>query len=226
MVSYDQKNSFEYQRSNMVKTHLKARDITNPGVLDAMAEVPREEFIPEKYTQQAYVDSPVPIGLGQTISQPYIVALMTQCLCVDKSHAVLEIGTGSGYQTAILAKLAGEVYTIERLGQLSEPAQSALGRLGIANVRFCIGDGSLGWPQTRENDEKIIFDRIIVTAAIPKIPIALTDQLAEGGVLVAPVGGEFSQNLIVYEKRQNQLHEKFVCGCRFVKLIGEYGFDE
>jgi protein-L-isoaspartate(D-aspartate) O-methyltransferase len=158
--------------------------------------------------------------MGQTISQPYIVALMTQELRLNNFCEVLEVGTGCGYQTAILAALAKRVYTIERFAELSAKAQAVLGRLGFANVEFYIGDGSMGWPQ------KKMFDRIIVTAAVPKIPQSLIDQLGAGGLLVAPVGSSGSQKLVVGTKKQDKLSERTVCGVRFVKLIGQYAFKE
>lgn len=204
----------------MVRNHLKGRDITDPAVLDVMAQVPREEFISEIYHSQAYADGPLPIGLGQTISQPYIVALMTQALDLTKSCEILEIGTGSGYQTAILAKLAKKVYTVERFSQLSELAQAALARLGITNVEFYIGDGSAGWPEPKT------FDRIIITAAVPQPPQPLFEQLNENGLLVAPIGGQFVQTLYLYQKTQDRLSKKTLCDCRFVKLLGKYGFRE
>ena len=151
-------------RERMLEWDLKGRDITDPRVLRVVAEVPREEFVPPSYQSQAYTDGPLPIGLGQTISQPYIVALMTQELRLDRKCDVLEIGTGSGYQTAVLAKLAKKVHTIERFAELSESAQAVLSRLGIGNVEFFVGDGSCGWPQQRT------FERIMITAAVPRIP--------------------------------------------------------
>lgn len=220
MVSYDQKDKFDAERASMVHNHMAARDITDPAVLHIMGRIPRELFIPPKYFDQAYADRPLPIGLGQTISQPYIVALMTQHLRLNSSCHVLEIGTGSGYQTAILAKLCEKVYTIERHNQLTETAQAALAELKIDNVEFFIGDGSRGWPEEKQ------FDRIIITAAIPEIPQPLTKQLKEGGLLVAPIGGQLSQDLVVCEKTQDHLTKKSICGCRFVKLVGKHGFTE
>ncbi len=208
------------QRRQMVERHLKGRDITDAGVLKVMGQLRREEFIPESYLKNAYTDSPLPIGVGQTISQPYIVALMTQCLGVDSECEVLEIGTGSGYQTAILAGLARKVYTIERYNQLGESAQAVLGRLKISNVEFYIGDGSCGWPEERE------FARIMITAAVPEVPKPLAEQLVEGGIMVVPIGSAFSQELVVCKKKQGRLEMQTVCGCRFVKLVGEYAFDE
>ena len=220
MVSFEEKDRLAIQRGNMVRHHLAGRDITDKGVLEVMAELPREYFVPQKYHPQAYADRPLPIGIGQTISQPYIVALMTQHLRLNDTCEVLELGTGSGYQTAILAKLAKQVYTIERYNQLSESAQAALGRLDIDNVQYYVGDGSCGWLEPKE------FDRIMITAAVPHIPEPLVEQLCENGLIVAPVGGEFSQDLVVCKKVKGRLQSKFICGCRFVKLIGKYAFGE
>ena len=213
-------NTFERERKRMVEQNLKARDITEAGVLSAMYRLAREEFVPESYRSQAYADCPLPIGMGQTISQPYIVALMTQELRLNNFCEVLEVGTGCGYQTAVLAKLAKKVYTIERFAELSAKAQAILGRLGYTNVEFCIGDGSCGWP------EKRTFDRIIVTAAVPRVPQELIDQLGAGGLIVAPVGGSAVQELIVGTKKEGKLIERVVCDVRFVKLIGQYAFEE
>ena len=218
-------NKFAKARERMLRWDLKGRDITDPCVLAAMVEVPREEFIPQSYQSQAYNDGPLPIGLGQTISQPYIVALMTQELRPGPDCEVLEIGTGSGYQTAILSKLVKKVYTIERFSQLSESAQTALGRLGINNVEFYIGDGSLGWPDSRL-PEKGCFDRIIITAAVPKIPKPIAGQLVDGGFIVAPVGYTGVQRLVLSEKKAAKSIETIICDVRFVKLLGEYGFSE
>lgn len=220
MVSFNEKDRFVADRASMVHNHMMARDITDPAVLRVMGRMPRELFIPPKYYDQAYSDRPLPIGLGQTISQPYIVALMTQHLRLNSSCHVLEIGTGSGYQTAILAQLCEKVYTIERHNQLTEMAQTALSNLEIDNVEFYIGDGSKGWPEEKQ------FDRIIITAAVPEVPQPLTKQLKDGGLLVAPIGGQLSQDLVVCEKKHEQLKAKSICGCRFVKLVGKHGFSE
>ena len=213
-------DKFAKARQYMIDHDLRGRDITDPQVLKVMAEIPREEFVTEKYLPQAYSDGPLPIGCGQTISQPYIVALMTQELKITKDCEVLEIGTGCGYQTAVLAKLARRVYTIERFNQLSEPAQANLGILNITNVEFYIGDGSGGWPKPKK------FDRIIVTAALPKIPPPLEEQLADGGRLVAPVGDGFVQRLLLCEKKPVGITESVICDVRFVKILGEYGFEQ
>ena len=220
-----EENKFWWHRKRMAEQDLKGRGITDPGVLSVMSQLAREEFLPESYKSQAYADCPLPIGMGQTISQPYIVALMTQELRLNHYCEVLEVGTGSGYQTAILAKLAKRIYTIERFGELSATAQAVLGRLGIRNVEFYIGDGSAGWPVSPDRPEKRTFDRIIVTAAVPKIPEPLTNQLAEGGLIVMPVGYGALQDLVVGQNKKGTLIERIVCSCRFVKLLGKYGFE-
>ena len=220
MVSFDDKDRYAINRRTMIDCHLRGRDIHDARVLDAMDQVPRELFIPEKYAGNAYDDNPLPIGMGQTISQPYIVALMTQCLELAGTEHVLEVGTGSGYQTALLAALSERVYTIERFNELSEQAQAVLAKLDYCNIDFAIGDGSCGWPETKQ------FDRIIVTASVPEIPEPLKDQLKEDGLIVAPVGGQWTQELIVAKKHKGRLATKTLCGCRFVKLIGKYGYSE
>jgi len=215
----------EKARQRMLRWHLRGRDITDPRVLAVMAEVPREEFIPQSHRSQAYGDGPLPIGKDQTISQPYIVALMTQELRVDPESEVLEIGTGSGYQTAVLSKLVKKVYTIERFSELSDSAQAVLGKLGISNVEFYIGDGSKGWPASRLPASGC-FDRIIITAGVPEIPGPLAGQLAEGGLIVAPVGGRSVQGLVTCEKKADKLITRAICDVRFVKLIGKHGFEQ
>lgn len=220
MVDFNEENRYMINRQAMVNTDLRGRDIRDPRVLETMAAIPREAFVPSKYAASAYDDSPLPIGMGQTISQPYIVALMTQCLQLSGSESILEIGTGSGYQCAILASLSASVCTIERFSELSEQAQAVLASLELTNIEFAVGDGSCGWPEQK------YFDRIIVTAAMPEIPDTLTDQLNEGGILVAPVGGMWTQELVVAKKHKGQLAVSGVCGCRFVKLIGQYGYSE
>jgi len=229
MDGFKNRDRFARARERMLKQDLEGRDITDPRVLKVMTEIPREEFIPEPYKSQAYADGPVPIGMDQTISQPYIVALMTQELRVDPDCEVLEIGTGSGYQTAVLSSLVKKVYTIERFRQLSESAQAVLARLDIKNVEFYIGDGSCGWPPTETfggRPQEKCFDRIMITAAVPKIPLPLLKQLADGGFIVAPVGYEGVQELILGEKRKDALIQKVICDVRFVKLLGQYGFEE
>ncbi len=218
MVERKDQNNLDEARERMLRHDLRGRDITDPEVLRVMAEIPREEFVPPEDRWRAYANGPLPIGEGQTISQPYIVALMTQVLRVDRDCDVLEVGTGSGYQTAILARLARRVFTIERSPDLSAGAQAVLRKLAIDNVEFRVGDGSLGWPEERT------FARITITAAVPGFPPPLVTQLAEAGIMVAPVGGSGGQELAVAEKYHGKLIEKYICGCRFVRLIGEYGF--
>jgi protein-L-isoaspartate(D-aspartate) O-methyltransferase len=201
----------------MVEEQLKARGIKDQKVLDAFKKLERHKFIPEAVRESAYADFPVPIGESQTISQPYIVALMTECLNLTGDEKVLEIGTGSGYQTAILAELSKEVHSIERFGTLAKRAQELLKELGYTNIKIKIGDGSLGWP------EEAPFDRIIITAAAARVPLPLTEQLKEGGKLILPMGESFSQVLTLYEKKNNKLESTPICGCVFVPLVGKYG---
>jgi len=218
------KDRFSAARERMFSRDLRGRDITDPSVLAVMAEVPREEFIPDSHRSQAYADGPLPIGKDQTISQPYIVALMTQELRVNRDCEVLEIGTGSGYQTAVLSRLAKKVYTIERFTELSESARAVLKRLGFDNVEFNVGDGSCGWPASKLPPSEC-FDRIMITAAVPDMPEPVVGQLVDGGLIIAPVGGVSVQELIVGEKRAGKLIERLICDVRFVRLLGEYGFE-
>ena len=220
MIRRGGQDEFAHARRRMLEHDLRGRDITDPAVLETMAAVPREAFVPEGYHSQAYADGPLPIGSGQTISQPYIVALMTQVLRLTRTCRVFEIGTGSGYQTAVLARLVKHVYTIEKHQELSTSAREVLAELGVANVEFRVGDGSCGWPDGGA------FDRVMVTAAVPGFPPPVVAQLAETGLIVAPVGAGSVQQLIVAEKRRGKLIEKYVCGCRFVKLVGAHGFQE
>ena len=182
------------QRERMVREQMESRGIKITAVLQVLRSTPREQFMPPETRGLAYEDRPVPIGYGQTISQPYIVAFMTEALDVQKNHRVLEIGTGSGYQAAVLSPLAKEVYTIEIVPQLARSAAETLQRLGYRNIFVREGDGYKGWP------EKAPFDRIILTAAPPELPQALVDQLARGGKLLAPIGGSMSQELMLVEK--------------------------
>lgn len=220
MVSFNLHDRYRIERQKMIQQHLRGRDIHDIRILEAFERIPRELFVPEKYAASAYDDNPLPIGMGQTISQPYIVALMTQQLELSGTERILEIGTGSGYQTAILAELAGHVYTVERFSELSENAQAVLARLDFCSIDFAVADGSCGWPEKKE------FDRIIVTAAVPEIPAPLKDQLAENGLIVAPVSGTSSQELVAVRKYRGNFISKAICGCRFVKLIGRYGYPE
>ena len=207
------------QRTQMVEWQLRRRDIRNPRVLDAFREVPREEFVPPQHAGEAYEDQPLPIGAGQTISQPYMVAVMTQALELTGDEIVFEVGTGSGYQAAILSRLARHVYTIEKFAELSARAQERLQRLGCANVTCLIGDGSQGYPPAAP------FRAIVVTAAAPAVPHTLTDQLADGGRLVIPVGELFSQELLLVRKLDGKVKQSRVNYCRFVPLTGKYGWD-
>jgi len=211
-------HDYRLARERMVKTQLIPRGIKDQRVLDAMMKVPRHLFVEEALRGEAYNDHPLPIGHKHTISQPYIVALMTQALGLKGDEYTLEIGTGSGYQTAILAELCDKVYTIERIRPLLEQARKRLWELGYANVLFKAFDGTLGW------EEYAPFDAIIVTAGAPSIPQPLLDQLAEGGRLVIPVGGKFSQDLIKVTKRKGDIVRQDLGGCRFVDLIGVHGW--
>ena len=197
---------------------LERRGITDLRVLDAIEETRRDLFVPDSLRYAAYEDDALPIGEGQTISQPYIVALMTQELRLEGDETVLEIGTGSGYQAAILARLARRVVTIERLERLSERARRVLSELAVTNVEFLVGDGTLG------NPERGPYDRVIVTASAPAIPEPLYEQLKPEGLIVAPVGDESSQELVVLEKTPAGPRFTPLCGCRFVKLIGKAGW--
>jgi protein-L-isoaspartate(D-aspartate) O-methyltransferase len=204
----------------MVETQLVARGISDKRVLSAFLKVPREVFVPASHSNETYSDRPLPIGEGQTISQPYTAAFMTELLRVKKGDRVLEIGTGSGYQTAILAELGGEVYTVERLPSLTERAEAALGPLGYKNIHFLTGDGTAGWPEAAP------FDRIIVTAAPESVPRPLLEQLADGGRMVIPVGERFSQELLLIEKTGGAVAETPMGAFVFVPLIGRYGVRE
>ena len=207
-------------KTRMLREHLAARGINNDQVLAAFASVPREEFVPIRYRDLSYVDMPLEIGEGQTISQPYTVAFMTQLLDPQPKDIVLEVGTGSGYQAAILAKLVKKVYTIERLENLAEEAQKVLKKLSFNNVEVVVGDGSKGLP------EKAPFAGIIITAAAPEIPRPLLEQLGVGGRLVVPVGSGFSQDMIKITKTKKGLEKETHPGFRFVPLVGEHGFKE
>ncbi len=207
-------------RERMVRDQFIARGITDQRVLAAFYKVEREKFVPSEVRNNAYEDFPLSIGEGQTISQPYMVALMTQSLELKGDERVLEIGTGSGYQTAILAELARKVYSVERMRALAERARKLLEKLGYSNVKILLGDGTLGW------EESSPYDRILVTAGAREIPQPLTDQLEEGGVMVIPVGNSYSQDLEVVRKRKNHIETATVEKCVFVPLIGKYGWDE
>jgi protein-L-isoaspartate(D-aspartate) O-methyltransferase len=202
----------------MVAEQLERRGIRDPRVLRAVAKVPRHLFVEEALVGRAYGDHPLPIGEGQTISQPYMVALMSEALELAGHERVLEIGTGSGYQTAILAELCGKVFTVERLKSLSDRAMRRLDELGYYNVLARVGDGSLGWR------EEAPFDAVMVTAASPDVPMALLDQLALKGRLVIPVGDAHTQVLRKCVREDNDLRWTDLGGCVFVKLIGQQGW--
>ncbi len=206
-------------KKRMVEEQLIPRGIKNQRVLDAFAKVERHRFIPEDLRNSAYADFPVPIGDGQTISQPYIVALMTECLDLKGEERILEIGSGSGYQTAILAELGKEVYSIERFANLSQRTEKLLRELGYTNIKLKTGDGTLGWP------EEAPFDRIIITAASPRIPLPLEEQLKDNGRLILPLGDSFSQVLTVAKKKGANLESEQICGCVFVPLVGKHGWN-
>ena len=215
----DTRHNLEAARERMVQYQLAARGITHPRVLEAMRRVPRHLFVPPERVYDAYSDHALPIGEGQTISQPYMVALMTQLLDPAPSHQVLEIGTGSGYQAAILAELANEVVTVEREESLSQRAREVLGSLGYRNITFVVGDGTEGYPPLAP------YDGIIVTAGAPFIPQPLVEQLASGGRLVIPVGHRHEQVLTVAEKdEQGKLHISEHGYCVFVPLVGKHGW--
>ena len=212
----------EYQslRDLMVATQLIPRGIKDERVLRAMRKVPRHLFMPESVRYSAYEDMAMSIGDGQTISQPYMVAIMTELLEMTGAEKVLEIGTGSGYQAAILAELAAEVYTMERIAALADRASERLKALGYENIHVVIGDGTIGLRNTAP------FDRIIITAAAPTLPQPLISQLKEGGIIVAPVGERFSQNLLKGRKVKDQLAEEYHTPCVFVPPIGEHGWND
>lgn len=212
----DAKDRAAARRREMVETQLRRRGVTDPRVLSAMERVPRERFVAPDQISRAFDDNALPLACGQTISQPYMVGLMTQELHVEPESTVLEIGTGSGYQCAVLAELAREVFTIERVAPLLERARALLDELGYTNIRYHAGDGTLGWPEPRR------FDRILVTAGAPHRPDRLLAQLAPGGIMAAPVGDAFGQDLIVYRRdAEGKVSERSVCKCAFVPLVGE-----
>jgi protein-L-isoaspartate(D-aspartate) O-methyltransferase len=208
-------SDFATQRQKMVEQQLVARGIKDAHVLDAMAKVPREEFVPPESRAASYEDGPLPIGYGQTISQPYIVAFMTEQLRLKGSDRVVEVGTGSGYQAAILADVVSEVYSVEIVEPLAKNAEAILQRLGYKNVHVKFGDGYQGWPEAAP------FDAIIVTCAPDKVPQSLVDQLKDGGRMVIPVGDRFAQQLYLLEKKNGQLKQSATLPVRFVPMTRE-----
>jgi protein-L-isoaspartate(D-aspartate) O-methyltransferase len=213
-------HDYRLAREKMVKNQIISRGVTDPGVLEAMGKIQRHLFVEEALIGEAYNDHPLPVGYKQTISQPYIVALMTEAVELTGKEKTLEIGTGSGYQTAILAELSKTVYTIERIEPLLEKSKMLLKSLGYTNIFFKAFDGTLGW------DSFAPYDAIIVTAGAPKIPQPLRDQLAEGGRLVIPIGNRYGQDLIKVTRMKNGFKERNLGGCRFVDLIGAHGWEE
>jgi protein-L-isoaspartate(D-aspartate) O-methyltransferase len=213
-------HDYRLARERMVNNQLIPRGIEDKGVLQAMEKIQRHLFMEEALIGEAYNDHPMPIGHGQTISQPYIVALMTQALDLSGKEKTLEIGTGSGYQTAILAELSEKVFTIERIRPLMEKSRSLLNELGYTNILFKYFDGTLGWK------EYAPFDAIIITAGAPRVPEPLLDQLAEGGRMIIPMGDRSSQELIKVTRLGEDFEKQNLGGCRFVDLIGIHGWKE
>jgi protein-L-isoaspartate(D-aspartate) O-methyltransferase len=206
------------ERRRMVEEQIRKRGIGDASVLAAMERVPRHRFLPNPDDADAYRDHPLPIGSGQTISQPYMVAVMTESLQVSGSERVLEIGTGSGYQAAVLAEIGCPVISVERIPELAERARAILTELGYGSIEIVVGDGTLGYAEAAP------YDRVIVTAGAPKIADPWVEQLAEGGRLVVPVGDRWGQNLTIVTKRNGDLKEKRAGGCLFVPLVGEHGW--
>ncbi len=212
--------NLESDRLKMVETQIKARGIENRLVLEALKKVPRHVFVPPDYSDSAYADRPLPIGLGQTISQPYMVAIMTETMNLEGHEKVLEVGTGSGYQAAILAEIVDHVVSLERVPELADAAAERLRELGYANVEIHLGDGSEGYAA------RAPYDAIVVTAGAPEIPGVLVDQLADGGRLIIPVGNSFQQTLTRVTVRDGERKTEKLEGCVFVPLIGKFGWGE
>jgi len=210
--------NYKHLRNKMIQTQLKERGINDESIIEAFRVVPRHLFVPDSYKKQAYSDRPLPIGDNQTISQPYIVALMTQLLQLTGEDEVLEIGTGSGFQTAILAELASEVFTIERKSDLQERAKYIHRSLEIDNVAYFVGDGTVGWP------EHSPYSKILGTGGVPDVPDSLLDQLADSGRMVIPVGDRRQQRLYTVVKKTQEVSYKKGVYCSFVPLVGEYGW--
>lgn len=211
---------YSLERDKMIREQLAARQIRDPRVIEAMRTVPRHLFVPDEVKSNAYEDRPLPIGKDQTISQPYMVALMVQALELNGNEKVLEIGTGSGYETAILAELSAQVFSIERLEDLAARAQGLLAALGYQNIRIKVGDGTLGW------QEHAPYDAIVITASSPQIPRPLIEQLHPNGIFILPMGEEQLQSLVRLRKSKDGIREEYLGECRFVKLRGAYGWEE
>ncbi len=215
----EQESALAAARERMVEQQLAGQGIRDQRVLEAMRQIPRHLFLGDFQAESAYEDTPLPIGEDQTISQPFMVALMSERLHLEGSERVLEVGTGSGYQTAILARLAAAIFTVERIPALAEKARAVWRTLGINNVRLRIGDGTLGWP------EEAPFQAILVTAGAPIVPPPLVEQLDLGGRLVIPVGERFSQTLLCLTKKPDgSIDRQESIGCRFVRLVGQHGW--
>ncbi len=210
---------FDELRKRMIEYHLKERGIKNHNVLDAFSKIPREKFVPEYLKNNAYDDAPLPIGEGQTISQPYIVARMLELIEPERNDKILEIGTGSGYQTALLAEICSMVVTIEKIKTLYLEAKKRLEEMKFTNIIFVYGDGTVGY------SELAPYDKIIVSAGAPKVPQTLFNQLKEGGILVLPVGDRFFQNLIRVKKINGKMYQEECEGCSFVPLLGKEGWN-
>ena len=219
-VSPELIQSYAGQRRKMVEEQLVERGVKNLSVLETMSRVPRHLFAQDSLQHRAYGDTPLPIGENQTISQPYIVGSMTEALALKGEERVLEIGTGSGYQTAIIAELCRQVFTIERLNNLSRKAQNILESLNYMNIVFKMFDGTYGWP------DQAPFDAILITASAPEIPDSLVKQLGDGGRLVAPIGGADKQKLVVLTKKGDRVSRRDLVNCKFVPLIGKYGWPQ
>ncbi|MCD4651196.1 MAG: protein-L-isoaspartate(D-aspartate) O-methyltransferase [Candidatus Cloacimonetes bacterium] len=215
---------FEDRCQLMVQEQIQARGVNDSAILTAFLTVPRHLFVPDEYREHAYEDHPLGIGTGQTISQPYMVALMLKEMQLNKEDTVLEIGTGSGYQTALLAELAGIVFTVERHNSLTRSARTVLRKLEYTNIHFRTGDGTLGWEKAWPPQAE--FDKIIVAAAAPQIPPALLNQLADNGRLVIPVGSSSFQRLIIMERKGDNFERTEKDGCTFVPLIGQQGWPD
>lgn len=213
-------NSYQPLLEEMISDQLIDRGITDDKIIEAFRSNPRHFFVPRKSREEAYADRPLPIESGQTISQPYIVALMTETLAPSSDDSVLEIGTGSGFQTAILASLAGKVFTVEKKEILLEKAKEVHGKLGLKNIRYREGDGTKGW------EEYSPFDRILGTGSVPEIPEPFIDQLDDGGRMVLPVGGRRQQRLTLLKKTEGETTRQESSYCSFLPLIGKNGWDE
>jgi len=213
-------DSLEVQKKSMIDSQLKSRGISSFELLRAMSVVPREKFVSSEFIEAAYNDGPLSIGSGQTISQPYMVAMMTEALMLRKNDKVLEIGTGSGYQAAVLQEISSHIYSIERINSLAENAKALLGSLGYSDIKIKVGDGTSGWK------EEAPFDAIIVTSGSPSVPETLMSQLSDGGRMIIPVGSMSHQHIIKITRTEGTFNKEELLSCVFVPLIGEHGWRE